>query len=217
TEEPGSLVAHIFDPDRWIVESSAEPDLARDDIERLRQEAERMLQEQDENVELTLKSLAQKLRYRISIREPLGQEEEQPDIQIVTLWGAKGLTADFVYIVGLCDEALPGPYDRDSTGLTEEEHELEQLRLLYVSLTRAKQVLVISRPQTILRGQVAALGLKRTSEGSQYRQQLNQCRFFGDVPAAHLPTSIDGAQWSGIELDSTEHNLPHPTPELLLD
>ena len=30
------------------------------------------------------------------------------DISVSTMWGAKGVTADNVYIVGLVDEAIPG-------------------------------------------------------------------------------------------------------------
>ncbi len=199
TDDARVLVEYILDPDRWIVENSAAPELARDDIDRLRLEADRMLEEADQ--ELPLKSLVEQLRHRISTRDPLGQEEE-PDIKIVTLWGAKGLTADFVYIAGLCDEALPGSYDEDSTGLTEAEHELEQLRLLYVSLTRSRQALVISRPLKIRRGRVAALGLTRKAAGSQYWQELRQCRFFADVPADHLPSSAQATSWLGIDLEN---------------
>ncbi len=201
SEDSHDLITHILDPDRWITDNSSAPELARDDIERLRQEAERLLDEPE--TEPTLEELVQRLRHRISTREPLGLDE-QPDIKIVTLWGAKGLTADFVYIAGLCDEALPGPYNEDSTGLTEEEHEREQLRLLYVSLTRAKQALVISRPQSIRRGQVAALGLKRTAAGSSYWQGLRQCRFFTDVSAAHLPAAASGTDWPGIHVELEE-------------
>lgn len=200
-DDARSVVSHVLDPDRWIVENSAAPDLARDDIDRLRNEAERLLEDAEE--ELTLQQLIHDLRYRISTRDPLGGDEE-PDIKIVTLWGAKGLTADFVYVTGLCDEALPGAFDRDSTGLTEGEHELEQLRLLYVSLTRAKQALVVSRPLRIRRGRVAALGLRPSTRGSRYWQDLQQCRFFTDVAREHFPTSVDGKTWRGIDLEPTE-------------
>lgn len=198
TEDPGVLIAHILDPERWVTAQSAAPDLARDDIDRLRAEAERMLD--DEPAEVSLKLLVEHLRFRISTREPLGLAED-PAIKIVTLWGAKGLTADYVYIVGLCDEALPGPYDEDSTGLTRAEYEREQLRLLFVSLTRARRALVISRPLKIRRGRVAALGLTARTAGSAYWQELRQCRFFGDVPASHLPASVAGMSWDGIAVD----------------
>ena len=191
----GAVVRHVLDPHRWIDSQTASADLASDDIRRLLREAEKMLEEPDPD--RSLNSLVQRLRLRIATREPLGRDEEAA-IKIVTLWGAKGLTADFVYVVGLCDEALPGPYNEDSTGLTREEHELEQLRLLYVSLTRAKQSLVISRPQTIRRGKVPALGLIRRSRGSRYWQDLRQCRFFRDIPAAALPDAVDCTRWAGI-------------------
>ena len=89
-----------------------------------------------------LSDLIGSLRNRIATREPLGIWSE-PDIRIVTLWGAKGLTADYVHLVGLCDEALPGPYDPEDTDLDKVEYLEEQKRLLYVSLTRAKTCLVI--------------------------------------------------------------------------
>jgi superfamily I DNA/RNA helicase len=150
----------VLEPERWVTEGSADAELATEDILRLRREAERMLDEAEE--EVALAALVRNLRYRIATREPLG-EEEDPDIKIVTLWGREGLTADFVYIIGLCDEALPGRFDADSTGLTEGEYKREQLRLLYVSLTRAKQGLVISRPTKIRRGEVPGLGLSASA------------------------------------------------------
>jgi DNA helicase-2/ATP-dependent DNA helicase PcrA len=197
TEDPGVVVAHILDPDRWVTEATADSDLASEDIQRLRREAERMLGEAEE--ELTLRGLVQNLRYRIATREPLG-EEENPDIKIVTLWGAKGLTADFVYIVGLCDEALPGRFDADSTGLTEAEHKREQLRLLYVSLTRAKRALVISRPTKIRRGEVPGLGLRSTSNRNLHWQYLSQCEFFSLLSPAAIPDAVDGEEWHGLPL-----------------
>lgn len=197
TEDPRVLVAHVLDPDRWVTEATAARGLAAEDVDRLRREAEKMLDDAEE--ELTLQALVQRLRYRIATREPLGEEEE-PDIRIVTLWGAKGLTADFVYIVGLCDEALPGAYDTDSTGLTEGEHKREQLRLLYVSLTRAKQALVISRPTKIRRGEVPALGLRSTSNRNQHWQYLRQCEFFSLLSATAIADALDGETWTGVTL-----------------
>ena len=198
TDEPTELVEHLLDPGLWISASEARPELARDDLNRLRVEATRMFEEKPD---MTLAELVQQLRYRIATREPLG-EEDQPDVKIVTLWGAKGLTADFVYIVGLCDEALPGPYDRDATGLEEGDHLQEQLRLLYVSLTRAKKTLVISRPAKIKRGKVPALGLKRRAGGSRYYQSLQQCRFFDQLAPDSLPASVKGDDWDGIQLEA---------------
>jgi superfamily I DNA/RNA helicase len=123
-------------------------------------------------------------------------------VKIVTLWGAKGLTADFVYVIGLADEAVPGPWNSDDTGhTTEADHNREQLRLLYVSLTRAKKALVVSRPNRIRRGRVAALGLNRTSAGSAYWQDLRPCRFLRDLDEDLVSNSTSGESWAGIDLD----------------
>jgi DNA helicase-2/ATP-dependent DNA helicase PcrA len=190
-------VEHVLDPERWLTEANATPDLARHDLERLRREALRMLDEADEDVPLS--RLVEDLRSRIATREPIGQEET-PGVEIVTLWGAKGLTADFTYIVGLCDEALPGPHDEDETGLTLGEHELEQQRLLYVSLTRAKRALVISRPTRIKRGEVPALGLERRWGTNPWWQDLHVCRFLRNLSRDALPDSVPGNEWAGLDL-----------------
>lgn len=198
-EHPRTLVTAILDPDRWVTGEGTANGLARRDIERLRVETERMFDETGD--ELSLTEVVSRLRNRIAAREPLGQDTS-PDIQIVTLWGAKGLTADYTYLVGLCDEALPGPFDAESTGLEEGEHLLEQLRLLYVSLTRSRQCLVISRPTKIRRGEVPALGLAYRRAGNRWWQDLRSCRFLADVSREALPGSIDGGRWQGIVINA---------------
>jgi superfamily I DNA/RNA helicase len=192
---PADVVADVFDAARWIDYTGPEADLARDDMGRLLAESTRLLDE-DPNLEV----LGRRLRYRIATREPLG-EEPRGGIRIVTLWGAKGLTADWVYLVGLADEALPGPHDEDESGLELSEHLAEQRRLLYVSLTRARRCLVLSRATRLRRGMVMALGLKRTSNGTRWHQVLKPCQFFEDVPHEALPASVDGASWGGVTID----------------
>lgn len=102
--EPKELIDYIFDPERWIDFEGPTAVLAKDDLERLRGEAHRLLKEMRDP---SIRGLVKQLRSRIATREPLGQGEGEA-IRIVTLWGAKGLTADYVYVVGLVDEALPG-------------------------------------------------------------------------------------------------------------
>lgn len=197
TDEPAELVDEVFDPDRWIDFAGSHADLAREDIERLNREAHKLLGGMNEP---SLKSLVEQLRYRIATREPLGRADGV-GVRIVTLWGAKGLTADFVYILGLVDEALPGPHRPESTGLRAGEHLAEQRRLLYVSLTRAKKALTLSRPREIRRGEVPALGLERTASGTRWRQRLHRTRFLDDLPRGVLPAVVDGDEWAGIELE----------------
>jgi DNA helicase-2/ATP-dependent DNA helicase PcrA len=196
--DAGDLVEAVLDPNKWVSQDEPPGALPRQDLDRLRGEALRMLDEAD--AVMGLDELVARLRNRIASREPIGLEES-PDIKIVTLWGAKGLTADFTYLIGLCDEALPGRYDPDTSGLEEGEHFLEQLRLLYVSLTRAKRALVISRPTKIRRGEVPALGLQRTNDRNNWWQYLHRCRFLDDLPRDVLPEPADGEQWDGLGVD----------------
>ena len=186
----------IFDPERWKASQSQYPQLASDDIERMRLESLKII---DETEDIEMRALVNSLRARIAKREPLGIEGE-PDIKIVTLWGAKGLTADYVYVFGLCDDVLPGKFDEDRTSLSEAEYNLEQLRLLYVSITRAKSDLVISRPRLISRGEVASLNIRYSAAGDNWTQETSPCRFFDNIPRDHLPISIYGQAWSGIEV-----------------
>ena len=195
--QPEEIVGWVLDdPKRWVQENAASAELARQDLNRLKTEAQRMLNETEPA--LGLNDLVGSLRSRIATREPIGQSAD-PQIEIVTLWGAKGLTADYVYVAGLCDEALPGPHDQNSTGLTESEHLMEQLRLLYVSVTRARSGLVISRPTRIKRGEVKALGLTHGRGPNRWWQDLHACSFLRDLPAGVLPDSVPGADW----VDST--------------
>lgn len=64
------------------------------------------------------------------------QEIEEDKVNILTMHKAKGLTADAVIIVAAEDECLPGHAEGDMIG--------DELRLLYVSITRAKHYLYIS-------------------------------------------------------------------------
>lgn len=195
-EAPVAVVAHVLDPDRWIDFAGEEADLAREDIARLKIEADRIIADPSTR---TLGDIVRQLRYRIATREPVGAEDAG-GVRIVTLWGAKGLTADYVYLVGLCDEALPGPHDEQSTGLTEAQHNDEQRRLLYVSVTRARQSLVLSRPAKIQRGQVKMQRLLERRPGNNWWQNLTDTRFFDDIRLPTLPDTVIGAGWTGLQL-----------------
>ena len=60
-------------------------------------------------------------------------------VRVMTMHGAKGLSAKVVFVPGLEDEILPGPWRRPYAGLV-----LEAARLLYVSITRARASCVLS-------------------------------------------------------------------------
>src|SRR5204863_3640760 len=83
---------------------------------------------------------------------------EPSNVHVSTRWGAKGVTAEHVYILGVCREGLPGERRKEYPG-TELDYVDEQRRLFYVSITRAKKTLVISRALKIKRGAARQLGL----------------------------------------------------------
>jgi len=188
------MAASVLSADRWVSFNNARRSLAIADMDRLRAEALRLA----ETEALELEALAQRLRFRIATREPLG-ETGGVNILIVTLWGAKGLTADWVHIVGLIDEALPGVYDQDSTGLNPGEWLDEQRRLLYVSLTRARKGIAISHAQRARRSYIQRLNLAMPAQGSQHWRTLHVTRFLADLDPALLPPSQHGGTWNGFD------------------
>jgi DNA helicase-2/ATP-dependent DNA helicase PcrA len=73
-----------------------------------------------------------------------------PDrVRVLTMHGAKGLSARVVFVPGLEEQILPGPWRQPYPGLV-----LEAARLLYVSVTRARAACIISYARTrIVNGQ----------------------------------------------------------------
>jgi DNA helicase II / ATP-dependent DNA helicase PcrA len=71
---------------------------------------------------------------------PIPQEGPLPPrVRIMTMHGAKGLSARVVFIPGLEAQILPGPRRQPYPGLV-----LEAARLLYVSITRARAACIVS-------------------------------------------------------------------------
>jgi DNA helicase II / ATP-dependent DNA helicase PcrA len=114
-------------------------------------------------------------------------------LQVATLWGAKGVTADHVYILGVCDEAIPGERRDDYPG-TEADFLDEQRRLFYVSITRSKRTLVLSRARRIPRGDARQLGL--AAAGNAFHPPLQMSRFLRDIIGL-LPAAVRGEEWGG--------------------
>jgi DNA helicase-2/ATP-dependent DNA helicase PcrA len=72
-----------------------------------------------------------------------------PRVRIMTMHGAKGLSARIVFIPGLEEEIIPGPRRQPYPGLV-----LEAARLLYVSITRARATCILTRAERrIVNGQ----------------------------------------------------------------
>ncbi|NQT19360.1 MAG: ATP-dependent helicase [Planctomycetes bacterium] len=66
-----------------------------------------------------------------------------PRVRVMTMHGAKGLSSKIVFVPGIEEEILPGPWRQPYPGLV-----LEAARLLYVSITRARAACIMSYART---------------------------------------------------------------------
>jgi superfamily I DNA/RNA helicase len=199
-EEAMEFVSNLFDPKHWITGSydNEKSECATLDLQLLKEKTLALLkQEQERKPEdppiRHLRRVAERLRHQIATNEPL-ETVEPSHLQVTTLWGAKGVTAEHVYILGVCKEALPGAR-RDEYPGTDADYVDEQRRLFYVSITRAKKTLVISRALRVGRGPAKQLGLTVTT-GSKYWADLKMSPFLHDIIGL-LPDGVAGDSWSG--------------------
>jgi superfamily I DNA/RNA helicase len=191
--EPQDFIASVFAPQLWPSTDPEEAQTASNDLEILKANALQSLSDLDQDEpglskEERLKKVVRQLRYSIATREPLTTGTKAV-LRITTLWGGKGLTADHVYVVGLCDEAIPGVRTDEYPG-TDADYDDEQRRLFYVSITRAKQTLLLSRAKRIKPGEAKRLNLPVSSTNWHYAD-LKMSRFLRDI-MAFLPQAQPG-------------------------
>jgi DNA helicase II / ATP-dependent DNA helicase PcrA len=84
-------------------------------------------------------------------------------VRIMTMHGAKGLSAKVVFVPGLEDEIIPGPWRQPYPALV-----LEAARLLYVSITRARAACILSYAQARM-----VNGLFSRQHASRFAVSLN--------------------------------------------
>jgi DNA helicase II / ATP-dependent DNA helicase PcrA len=199
-ENAAGFLNDLFDPKHWLSAAYDEERIesATLDLQLLREKTLALLkQEQEGKAEdppvQHLRRVAKRLRHQIATNEPLATGEPS-NLQVATLWGAKGVTAEHVYILGVCREALPGQR-RDEYPGTDADYSDEQRRLFYVSITRARKTLVISRALRVGRGRAKQLGLTVTT-GSKFWADLKMSPFLHDIMDL-LPTAVPGDYWSG--------------------
>jgi superfamily I DNA/RNA helicase len=198
--DSAQFVNNLFDPKHWIGAKYDEQKVegAKLDLALLHEKTLALLkQEQElkpEDVPVQhLRRVAERLLHQIATNEPLATGEPS-NLQVATLWGAKGVTAEHVYILGVCQEALPGQR-RDEYPGTDADYVDEQRRLFYVSITRARTTLVISRALRVGRGSAKQLGLTVTT-GSKFWADLKMSPFLHDIIGL-LPTAVPGDAWGG--------------------
>jgi len=108
-------------------------------------------------------------------------------VRVMTMHSSKGLSAKVVFIPGLEEELLPGPYRRPYPGQIQ-----EAARLLYVGITRARAACIIS------------YSLSRIINGS--RTSHTPSRFIPDlgIPFQNGQNGIDSTQVSNILNDCND-------------
>jgi superfamily I DNA/RNA helicase len=203
-EDAASYVSSMFDPQRWIGNDydKEKVDGATLDLQLLREKTLALLKQEQERKPddpplQHLRRVEERLRHQIATNEPLVTGEPS-NLQVATLWGAKGVTAEHVYILGVCREALPGQRREDYPG-TDAEYVEEQRRLFYVSITRSKETLVISRALRVGRGPAKQLGLTVTT-GSKFWADLKMSPFLHDIMGV-LPGAVPGDSWGGCVME----------------
>ena len=192
---PEAYVQTVFDDAKWIDPKYGDAETARYDMRELRRRVEDMLAkaDPDHTASQRLRTVARELRYQIGTRES-SVESTAEHLHVATPWGAKGITADHVYLLGVCDEALPGRRRPDYPG-TETDYFEEQRRLFYVSITRTRKTLVLSRAMCIKTGEANQLGLAIPNNSRSW-VSLKMSPFLRDINR-HIPSAVPGESWSG--------------------
>lgn len=196
-DDPEGWLAALFDEARWASMTTIDRDEAVIDMGLAREKALAILQSERERSPeaegmALLKGVARTLRYQIATREPF-ESEIDANVTVSTLWGAKGVTAEHVYILGLFKEALPGHRRSEYPG-TDDEYFEEQRRLFYVSITRAKETMFLSRPRKFNRSEAAKLGIELAPGRSPW-PVVEASPFLLEI-IGHLPSAEDGENWS---------------------
>lgn len=113
------------------------------------------------------------LLMQFTLREPQQAEDTSNRITLCTLHAAKGLEFEVVFLVGCSEGILPHSRTLDPRVTDASMADVEEeRRLFYVGVTRAKQLLYLSRPKSrSLRGRI---------------QLLPPSRFLLDIPEEQL-------------------------------
>jgi superfamily I DNA/RNA helicase len=196
--EPELWITAFFNAAHWVQAAMLDRDTALVDLDLAREKVLAIFASGREEsptteVGIVLKQTVQTLRYQIATREPF-ESASEANVHVSTLWGAKGVTAEHVYILGLFKEAIPGTRRSEYPG-TDDEFFEEQRRLFYVSITRSKKTMVLSRPIKINRNEAAKLSIE-IADGRSPWPLLEASPFLIDI-LEFLPRAVDGAVWAG--------------------
>lgn len=120
------------------------------------------------------------------------EEEMDSNVNVMTYWGAKGLTAHTVVVTSLVNGILPDTPTPDPEEMDKLE---EDRRLFYVSITRPKNHLILSSFRKVRHGEAKRLGVE-TAGGSKWWAHTQASRFLGEL-GPDTPEPQQGDDWLG--------------------
>ncbi len=119
--------------------------------------------------------------------------EEGEFVRIMSLHKSKGLTSAVVIVAG-CIEGLIPTIDQKLTPADGEKALQEQRRLFYVSITRCKEILVLSSISSLERAMAYQLGASFSGSGDDVHTMTS--RFMQQL-GPHAPIAESGSEWEG--------------------
>lgn len=161
----------------WLAQNSATPHQAEKRMKNvwyLVDSIAKMIEKADElGEECTIEDAVAKLVLR-DMLEQKEQENEDDQVQLMTLHASKGLEFPHVYMIGMEEELMPHRNSIDANTIDEER------RLMYVGITRAQRTLTLS------------YAAKRRQYGEVF--DTTHSRFLDELP-------MEDVEWEGkVEL-----------------